>query len=76
MLSDNHDWGVKVEGGGATDEDDDASPGPLAVEDVRRVLEGTDRKSRNVYALRHRSSFVVRIERRYASSSTLRSRMI
>jgi hypothetical protein len=56
VLSDNHDWGVNVEGGGGTEEvdDDDASAvevlaaDPDPDPDPRRVLEGTERKSRNV----------------------------
>lgn len=76
MLSDNHDWGVNVEGGGGTEDEDEDSPVDEVVFPAGRVLDETAKKSRKVYALRHLSSLVVRIDRRYASSNTLRSRTI
>jgi hypothetical protein len=40
------------------------------------ALEGTERKSANVYAIRHRGSLCVRIDRRYVSNNARRSLMI
>jgi hypothetical protein len=70
---------VNVEGGGGTDDEEDEEGSPPEVEVLPaegRVFVETAKKSRNVYALRHLSSLVVRIDRRYASSRTLRSRTI
>lgn len=67
---------MNVEGGGGTEDEDDDSPVDEVVFPAGRVLDETAKKSRKVNALRHLSSLVVRIDRRYASSNTLRSRTI
>lgn len=57
---------MNVDGGAGTDDEvaDDGWSPPDVLDPDGRALEGTDRKSRNVYALRQRSSFVVKIARR------------